>query len=212
MLKTELCASILRAACGSPNDRERWITYETANEKLNFAFKGGIIVATNENLNRKNGPLSGVASRFRPIKWELDLQERIALILSIAKKPCVRNGVELTAKECTRVACDLVEMTRHSKSDTELDLRLFTEHALPCYAQAKGTPGTKWQDLMQAKLLGVAKTMGDSQAERTRHLQQLAQKVHAEGGDTKTKIAKWKEITGLGQAIYFRHLKSGRAK
>lgn len=212
VMKTDLSASILRAACGAPNDRERWVTYETADKNLRFKFTGGIVVATNENLSRKNGPLQGVASRFRPIKWDMDLNERIATILTIAKQPRVVNSVPLTSKECTKVALELVEMTRNVQAPFDLDIRLYCEHALPAFAQAKQMPNTKWLDLMQAKLLGQATTVEDSQAERTRKLQILAQKIHAEGGSTKEKAAKWKDLTGLGQAIYFRHLKNSRTK
>lgn len=212
ILKTDLSSTILRAACGAPNERARKITYETAHETHRITFTGGVIVATNENLSRKNGPLQGVASRFRPIKWELDLQERIALILTIAREGCVRNSVTLTPKECTRVATDLIAMTNETTSPLDLDIRLFTEHALPAFAQAKMSPGAKWQDLMQAKLTGIANTVEDSQEARTRKLQQLAQKIHLEGRATKDRVAKWKELTGLGAAIFFRHLKNSRTK
>lgn len=212
VLKTDLSASILRAACGAPNDRVRRITYETANEQLAINFTGGIIIATNQNLKRTNGPLQGVASRFRPIEWTMDLQERIACILTIAKDSCIRNGVKLSAKECTQVAHELIEMTSDSSSPLDLDLRLFTEHALPAFAQAKLQPSMRWKDLMQAKLLGLATTMDDTQEARSRKHQQLAQKIAQEGGNTKTKVAKWKELTGLGQAIYFRHLKASKSK
>lgn len=212
VLKTDLSAAILRAACGAPNERERWITYETAHEVLRVCFTGGIIIATNANLSRTNGPLQGVASRFRPIKWDMELQERIATILTIAKRGCVRGGVPLSGKECTRVAMRLVEMCADSKSPLDLDIRLFSEHALPAYAQSKGQPGMKWEDAMHAKLLGIATTVEDSQVDRSRKLQQLAQKIAMEGGTTKDKTAKWKELTGLGQAIYFRHLRASKTK
>jgi len=210
ILKTDLSSSILRAACGAPNERTRKITYETAHETHRISFTGGVIVATNENLSRKNGPLQGVASRFRPIKWELDLQERMAVILTIARTGCVRNGVSLTAKECKRVATDLIDMTRETTSPLDLDIRLYTEHALPAFAQAKLSGAKNWQDLMQAKLLGVATTVDDTQEARTRKLQQLAQKIHLEGKTTKDRVNKWKELTNLGPAIFFRHLKNSK--
>lgn len=210
MLKTDLSASILRAACGAPDQRERRITYETAKENLKIVFTGGIIFATNENLSRTNGPMQAVASRFRPIKWDMTLEERIACILTIAKRPTERNGVKLDAKECTKVANELVDMTADSTGTVDLDLRLFCEHALPAYAQSKQNPAMKWKDLMQAKLLGCATTMEDTQHERTRKLQQLAQKIDLEGGTAKEKVAKWVKETELGQAIYYRHLKAGK--
>jgi hypothetical protein len=210
VLKTDLSASILRAACGSPNERERWVTYETANESLRVKVTGGVIIATNSNLSRLNGPLQGVASRFRPIRWDMTLEERMAVILNLADRPYVKLGIELTKKETKRVAHTLIEMVIDARSSLDLDIRLFMEHALPAFAQAKANPSTNWQNLLQAKLLGVATTTDDTQIERTRRLQQLAQKIDMEGGGTKGKIAKWKELTELGQAIYYRHLKSAK--
>jgi hypothetical protein len=195
LLKTDLSASILRAACGSPNDRTRLITYETANETHRVKFFGGVVIATNANLSRVNGPLQGVASRFRPIRWDMTLEERIATIMHLADRPYKKAGVELSKKECKKVALRLVEMVSESRSSLDLDLRLFTEHALPAFAMAKQSPSVKWEDLMHAKLLGVATTVEDSQLERSRRLQQLAQKIDMEGGNTKAKIAKWKELT-----------------
>jgi len=212
VLKTDLSSSILRAACGAPNERERWVTYETAHEKCRFVFSGGIIVATNENLNRKNGPMAGVASRFRPICWNLELRERIAVILTIAGTARTCNGVPLSVKECRKVAAELIAMTTASSSPLDLDIRLYTEHALPAYAQSLTEPSTRWQDLMQAKLLGTATTVEDTQEQRTRKLQQLAQKIHAEAKTSKDRVAKWKELTGLGQAIFYRHLKHSKTK
>lgn len=210
LLKTDLSASILRAACGSPNERDRWVTYETANEVLKVKVTGGIIIATNQNLSRMNGPLQGVASRFRPIRWDMTLEERIATIMKLSERPYRKAGVDLTVKETKKVAQRLVEMVADSRSSLDLDLRLFMEHALPAFAQAKQNPGTKWEDLLQAKLLGVATTVNDTQVERSRHLRQLAEKINMEGGNTKTKVGKWKQLTELGQAMFFRHLKEAK--
>ena len=210
MLKTDLCASILRSACGAPADRNRVITYETANERHKITFFGGIIIATNANLARTNGPLQGVASRFRPIRWEMSLPERIATILQLSDRPYRKMGVEVTKKEARKVALRLIEMVTDARSDLDLDLRLFTEHALPAFAQAKQSPGMHWEDLLLAKLHGVATTVEETQETRSRHLAQLAQKIDMEGGSTKEKVAKWKGLTELGQAMYFRHLKGGK--
>ena len=211
MLKTDLAASLLRAACGSPNDRQRWVTYKTANEDFKINFTGGIIIATNQNLSKLNGPLQGVASRFRPIRWDMTLQERVAVILKIAEQPSIKGGIKLTAKQCHKVATSLIDMVNDSRSELDLDLRLFTEHALPAFAQSLGNPGMNWLDLMQAKLIGQAQTVEEGQGERTERLRELAQKIAAEGGKTKQKIDKWKSLTGLGQAIYYRHLKTSKS-
>lgn len=210
MLKTDLSASILRAACGSPNDRVRRVTYETNNEDLKFDFRGGIIIATNQNLSRSNGPLAAVASRFRPILWDLTLEERIACIVTMSRAEHTKGKVVMTPKECEKVAWELIDMTCDSSSKVDLDLRLFAEHALPAFAQSKIDPTMNWKDLLQAKLMGIATTVDQTQEERTRTLKQLAEKINAEQCTGKEKIAKWKEVTGLGQAIYYRHLKASK--
>ncbi len=207
MLRTDLSASILRAACGAPADRERWITWETANEKFNVKFTGGVLIATNENLARKNGPMQGVASRFRPIKWDMSLHERICVILNIAERDHVKAGIKITTKEARKVALRLVEMVGDERAEFDLDIRLFTEHALPAFAQAKMNPGQNWEDMMLAKLSGTAQTADESQEARTRRLQQLAESIDLGGGTTKEKLAKWKNLTELGKSIYYRHLK-----
>jgi hypothetical protein len=134
------------------------------------------------------------------------------MILKLAETPYRRAGIELTTKETLKVAVRLIEMVSNSNSTLDLDLRLYTEHALPAFAQAKNNPGMSWEDLLQAKLLGTATTIHDTQVERSRRLEQIAQKIHLEGGTTNTKIGKWKRLTGLGQAMYFRHLKAGHNK
>lgn len=211
-IKTDLAASVLRAACGAPNERDRYVTWESANEKLRFKFRGGIIMATNQNLARMSGPMQGVASRFRPIKWDMNLRERMCVILDMANKRWVKGGVEITAKEAKKVAVRLMEMVSEERSDFELDLRLFAEHALPAFAQSKVSPGQKWEELLLAKLTGTAQTIEEGQAERTRRLRQLAQAIDLSGGTTEEKVAKWKDRTELGKSIYYRHLKACKEK
>jgi hypothetical protein len=59
MYKTDVSSSILRAACGSPKQRDRWVTYETAHEILRVNFTGGMVIVSNENL-AKASPSSGI--------------------------------------------------------------------------------------------------------------------------------------------------------
>ena len=212
MLKTDLSASILRAACGAPNERDRFITWETANEKFRVKFTGGVIIATNQNLARLNGPMQGVASRFRPIRWDMSLTERVCVILSIAERNHRKGGIDITAKEARKVAMRLVEMVGEQRTEFDLDIRLFTEHALPAFAQAKSMPGSSWEDMMLAKLSGTAQTNEEGQEERSRRLQQLAESIDLGGGKTKEKLAKWTAMTDLGKSIYYRHLKARKQK
>lgn len=212
MLRTELSSSILRAACGTPSSGERWITYETAHETLRFRLTGGIVIVSNANLARHNGPMQGVASRFRPMKWELTQDEVVATILTIAREGWNRLHSPLTAKQCLEVAHALIGMVQDESLETSLDVRLFTEHALPTYLYCLTTESGDWKDVLRSKMIGCASTFSEGQAERTRRLEDLALTISKSEGDIKAKLARWKTATELGQAIYYRHLKAAKAR
>jgi len=208
MLKTDLSASILRAACGSPDGKPRWVTYETAHETLKVNFTGGVIIATNENLSRANGPMQGVASRFRPMQWTMSMEERIAVIATICKFDRQVGKVTIKPAESKRVAMRLIQMMSETNMSVDLDLRLFTEHALPAYAHSQATGSGNWEEMLNAKLLGAVESRTEGQSRRTDRLRSLAQLISAGSGTAKEKVAEWKAKTGLGQAIYYRHLKA----
>lgn len=211
LYKTDVASSILRAACGSPRQRDRWITYETAHETLRVNFRGGIIIVSNENLARCKGPLAAVASRFRPILWDLSAEERIAKILSLAEAGWSRGEWTLTPKECRIVAQFLVEEMVQGDVHVPVDLRTYVEHAVPAYCQARASNGTvDWKDVIRSKLQGQVQHV-EKRAEKSDRLQLLA--LGLAGNKTltgKQRIAEWKKQTGLGQAIYYRHLRSAK--
>lgn len=212
MLKTELCASILRAACGAPGDRERWVTYETAHETLRVKVTGGIVIATNQNLAKTNGPLQGVASRFRPMLWSMTLDERIATIFKMAEGGWSRGNVRVSPSECCKVALALVDMVQDTRLSIDLDLRLFAEHALPAYAHCKTTSDAdRWQDILLAKLTGSISTVVEAREEKARRLKTLALMLDRTHKTTKDKVQAWRDATQLGQAIFYRHLRDARA-
>jgi hypothetical protein len=212
MLKIEKSAGILRAACGQVGDRNRWVTHETAHENIRINFTGGIIIATNQNLAKGTGPLQGVASRFRPLLWTMTVEERIAAILNIAEGGWVRGSTRVSPTDCMKVASTLIDMVMDTRLGVELDIRLFTEHCLPAFAHAR-TTGTvnSWQDTILAKLTGTVETVGEAREEKTQRLRQLALQVSMAPGNTKTRLHRWHELTGLGKAIYYRHLADAAA-
>jgi len=210
ILKTELSCSILRAACGSPEGGERWVTYESQNAKLKFCFTGGIIVASNSNLARQSGPMQAVASRFRPIKWELTHEEVIAVIMTVARNGWSKGSASLNPKECKEVANTLLDMLADGQMECPLDIRLYTEHALPIFLYCQASGQANWKDVLQSKMTGTATTQGEGQAQRTRRLEDLALQLHNGKADAKTKVVLWKAQTGLGAAIYYRHLKNAK--
>lgn len=212
MYKTDVSSSILRAACGSPRARARWVTYETAHERLQVNFTGGIIIVSNEDLSRARGPLAAVASRFRPIKWDLTIEERIAKILDIATQGWERGTYKLNPAECKTVAMFLVDQMTSGDVKVAVDLRTFTEHALPTFAQHRdgGLKGEGWKDIIVSKLAGQVIT-AEKRGERSSRLETLALSLHMNKDmPREAKMKKWKDETGLGQAIYYRHVKNAK--
>jgi hypothetical protein len=212
LYKTDVASSILRAACGSPRQKQRWVTYETAHETLRVNFTGGIIVVSNENLAKSRGPLSAVASRFRPIKWDLNIEERIARIISLAELGWARGEWVLTPAQCRTVARFLVEEMTQGHVDYAVDLRTFIEHALPAYAQhLAGHTVVDWRDVVRSKLRGEVSNQ-ENRKERGSRLETIALGLALDKKlTTQERIAEWKKQTGLAQAIYYRHLKRAKS-
>jgi len=207
MMRTDLSASILRAACGAPDGKDRWVTYETAFETIRIRVTGGIIIMTNENLSRKNGPMQGVASRFRPIVWTMTHDEVVATILQIADKGRIVGGVSLTPKDCKSVAVQLMQMLETESLAIALDIRLYTEHALPAFAFSRASGHKDWQGLMQAKLTGLVKGEDERQNEKTERLIRIAHQIDSMNLKPTEKVKRFKELTGLNKSIFYRYKK-----
>jgi hypothetical protein len=85
VFRDKTSAGILRPACASVNGAPRRITYTTARDFFDFVFTGGIIVISNEDLSAI-GVLGAVASRMRPLLWQLRPDEIVAIIRDAAAK------------------------------------------------------------------------------------------------------------------------------
>jgi hypothetical protein len=212
LYKTDVAASILRAACGSPRAKERWITYETAHESMRVAFGGGIIIVSNEDISRSKGPLAAVASRFRPVVWDLSVEERAVRILSIAENGWSKGIWSMTPTECREVADWMVEQMVTGKVLSAVDIRTYVEHALPSYCQWRaGAKGVSWQDVTLAKLQGSLR-LEERREDKTARLESIAIGISNDSTiKGSAKVQKWKDETGLGQAIYYRHLRNAKA-
>jgi len=212
LYKTDVACSILRAACGQPKKRDRIVTYETANEQLKVNFRGGIVIVSNENIGKGHGPLSAVASRFRPITWDLSTEERICRILDMADEGWQRGQWILTAKECREVASFLIDEMQSGLVNVPVDLRTYAEHALPAFAQFRTNKGgVGWKDILRSKLAGSIGKI-EKRSERNQRLEQQAFALSKKEGVTAKQRAEiWKKQTGLGMTIYYRHLKMAQA-
>lgn len=212
MYKNELCSGMLRAACGSPKQRARLVTYETAHDSHSITFRGGIIIVSNEDISRGKGPMQAVASRFKPIRWDMTVQERVARILQIAGLGWSRGGIDVPAKECLKVAEFLCTQMLSGECTRPVDIRMFVEHAMPAYLQNKqGGTSVDWKEIVKAKLSGQIDKI-ETRTNRNDRLKVLVLAIDADPKlDRKAKMEKWKAETGLSQPQYYRHLKAAKS-
>jgi hypothetical protein len=212
MYKNDVCSSILRAACGSPKQRARVVTYETAHESHRITFTGGILIVSNEDISKGKGPMQAVASRFKPIKWDMTIQERVARILQIAGLGWSRGMVDVSPKECLKVAEFLVTQMLTESTQSPIDIRTFVEHAMPAYLQNKqGSTDVDWRDIVRSKLSGQVEKI-ENRSSRNDRLRVLVLALDADAAMTREqRISRWKKETGLSQPQYYRHLKAAKA-
>jgi hypothetical protein len=212
LYKNAVCSSLLRAACGAPKQKDRWVVYETAHENLRVNFKGGIVIVSNESLSKGSGPLAAIASRFRPILWDLTVTERIVRILEMAEEGWNKGERSLLPQECKEVALFLIDEMQRGEIQVAVDLRTFCDHALPAFAlcKVKGS-GVSWQEIVRSKLQGQVGVI-EKRGEKNLRLQQIALALgQAPKLTGPQRIERWQKLTGLGRAIYFRHLRLARA-
>ena len=214
MYKVDVASSILRAACGAPRGGLRRITYQTAAEDLTCVFTGGIIIVSNESLARKgSGPLNAVASRFRPLKWELTREEIMATILTMAANASDDRGLHLKIADRMDVAKWMID-SMADDATLRVDLRTFAEHALPLYAQAvNGDSVTDWKQMLLTTLRG-GEQAGETREQREQKWQDLALYLadNASYAGTDDRIKEWARLADMGQAQYYRYLRQARAK
>jgi hypothetical protein len=216
LYKNATAASLLRETCGAPKQRDRTVSYRTNSEDMCITFRGGVIIVSNENLSRLTGPLAAVASRFRPVEWSLSVEERMAVISDIAESPWVKGQWFLKPVECQRVARWLIEEMASGQTGPPVDIRFFVEHGLPAYAQFLSSPKddrVDWREILRAKMKGSVCSALEDRATRNARLEAIALRLAGRKDlDTSGRVAAWRSETGLGQAIYYRHLKAAQAR
>ncbi len=219
LFKDQNAACFLRSACGAPdqtaNDIRR-ISRAKFNCHDTIDFRGGIVVASNENL-ADDGIFGAVASRFSPVEWALDHDEMIAMFRSIAVQGWSDSKGSMSPQECMEVAEWLIEMMRQAESKGQFTLRTLCENAFPNYMYHRdiGGKGLSWQDAMRSVVIGKAtcQTIKENRDQRHRRLQRLAAEIEIEGTCVTQRNELWRQRSassndpaGLAQAARYRWL------
>jgi len=207
LYKDRTSAGILCSACASIKGQPRRVNYTTAMDSINFEFKGGVIIISNENLSG-NAVLGAVASRMRPLLWRLQSAEIEAIIRNAAMRGATHRGHAITPEECLEVA-DFV-ITRMHSGQHRIDLRTYFDHALPSYWYCKRSSDHKldWQDLVDSKIQG--EPVIENRQHRIDREREIAAECYRDGATTAERLNHWKERTGHAKQAFYDRIKEAK--
>jgi hypothetical protein len=207
LLKSPPYGKLLRPALDDGAE-ERWIEWTTADDVAKFVFSGGIIIVGNEDLSKSRSEIGeAVKSRVKPIKWELNIQEIMAVMKKMADTGWSRRGNSLATKNCHEVADYLIECMSGGHAMHGIDLRFFQSHSLPArFDSLSRNLGDEWKRVILAMLEGQANEI-ESRETRADRLMHIALQVNMIDGTKEEKCKKWNEMTDLACAQYYNMLK-----
>jgi hypothetical protein len=205
LYKDKTSAGILRSACSSVRGGPRRITYTTMTVAFDFVFTGGVIVISNEDLSR-HGVLGAVASRMRPLLWQLRPDEIVAIIRDGAAKGYTHRGHVITAAECQEVADFVIAEMQSGK----VDLRTYFDHALPSYSYWKHTkaPDVHWTDVVKSKIVG--EPVIERRHDRVERERVIACECYRDGATCEGRLELWKRRTGWSKQAFYNRLNEAK--
>ncbi|WP_417384151.1 hypothetical protein [Gimesia sp.] len=207
LYKDAKAQGVLRSACASPNGKPRVVTWTNKKAIIRFPFKGGIIIAANQPL-KTYGNLGAIASRFSPVEWRLSDPELGVMMRYIATGGFEHNGQKLTASECLEVADFLVAEMEVRTRETKVDLRTFTEQALPDFLQWKNEGGLSWESIVRSRIQG--EPVAERRSERVDRQRHDAVLAYLQGNNTDERLLLFRETTGLGRRPFYDRIKEAR--
>jgi len=205
LYKDKTSAGILRSACASVRGAPRRITYTTARGSFDFVFEGGVIVISNEDPSG-NGVIGAVASRMRPLLWQLRPDEIVSIIRDAATKGYTHRGHLIPPAECHEVAEYIIGAMQSGK----VDLRTYFDHALPSYWYWKHAkaPAVHWTDVVKSKIVG--EPVIEQRHDRVEREREIACRCFDEGNTTQARLDLWKKRTGWNKQAFYNRLKEGK--
>ncbi|MGA2616501.1 MAG: hypothetical protein ABSF26_02755 [Thermoguttaceae bacterium] len=206
LYKDKTSAGILRSACASVRGAPRRITYTTARGSFDFVFEGGVIVISNEDLSG-NGVIGAVASRMRPLLWQLRPDEIVAIIRDSAAKGYTHRGHLIPPAECHEVAEYVIDAMQSGR----VDLRAYFDHALPSYWYWKHAkaPTVHWTDIVKSKIVG--EPVIEKRHDRVEREREIACRCFTDANNTEARLGLWKQRTGWSRQVFYNRLREAKA-
>ena len=210
ILKIPQYADILRPLLDDGTD-QRVGHWDIKGEEASFTFKGGVVLICNEDLSKSKSPIGeAVKSRIKPVRWELNHEELMAVMKKMADNGYSRRGNVLTQKQCHEVADYLISLMSSGQASHGVDLRFFASHCLPARVDSEQRKtGDEWKNIIQSMLIGQAGEL-ESRETRQDRLEKQAIQVSLQKGNQGAKVAAWEALTGLKFAQYYVHLRNAK--
>ncbi len=196
--------SSLWGQIGQNGRQERVVCWQTAKEREEFVFTGGIVIVANCPLD-DIPQLRAIKSRIPHLQYLPTNEEVTALMRVIARKGHTHRADSLSPEECFEVVQEIIE--RATKLKRNLDLRLLVNTFQDRLQFQNGDAETHWIDLLDSRMkertVDCVKT-GIRATQKSRELNILRQ---IGGLPPQERLDIWKKETGKSQPALYRRLK-----
>ena len=197
---------VLRSALwglpGQGGKQERVVTWQTATERQDFIFTGGVVLVANAAL-ADVPELRAVKTRIPCLAFQPSNEEIAAKMRDIARRGHAHGRRRLTPRECLEVAEEII--ARSQRLERPLDLRLLVNTFQDRIQHEAGAAETDWRDLLDSRMKervvakpGRPETRAEQQERELALVRRLAGRPRAE------RVAVWVRMTGKSQAAMYR--------
>jgi hypothetical protein len=206
LLAERHAAGVLRSALWGQQHhgrQERLVVWQTATERAEVSFTGGIILIANRPLDDLP-ELRALATRIPSVHYQPTNEEIAALMRKVAAQGYPHGKNRLTPEDCLEVAEAIIERT--ARLEKRLDMRLLVNTFLDRLQWANGASETHWHDLLESRMKerALPGQLRESRSERKHREQTLARRLAAL--PRQERLSVWKAETGKSQAALYRRL------
>jgi hypothetical protein len=196
---------VLRSALWSQGDRERVVTWTTADGDQRFTFSGGVIMLANRPLDDLP-ELRALASRIPVYHLDVSGAEMAAQMRRIAAEGWSRSGRRLEAEKCREVCEYVIEECR--RASCPLDLRMLDNSCLDYLQWEANHSACDWQDLVASRVRQAAahfrrEVTTLSREEKQAQERQLVRDILGEADDAREQVRLWAERTGKRKSAFY---------
>ena len=208
LLRDKKAFGVLRSALwgqkGENGQQERVVTWQTAKEREEVVFTGGLIITANCPLD-DIPELRAVKTRISYLEYSPTNEEVAALMRDIARKGHTHGSDSLSPEACLEVANEIAE--RSSRLKKNLDLRLLVNTFQDRLQFENGDAETHWIDLLESRMKERTVELVKTGIRAISKAQEIAILRQLSGLSPQERLGIWMKETGKSQPALYRRLK-----